>query len=523
MLGWGIAQAVVLPPEQVQPTADDWKALIQKNDNTKQQYSNFLNWAILTPLHNMPHHYGSEKISDQEQAMRTQLEQARDQCNARIAEVEKLDQILRTLPDLERTRERFLQLRQQAKNLLHELTVEKERQQLLRSIGPGSVTISNLPGSVTISTMKDPAGGFSVAPRPQGLQLNWQDFPNIDGSTTAQPLAALMACRFLGLAAEWEFRPVKRYLHAESSRERILRPNCCQPVKLISTINGPLEVVASATPVVQNANSVSTIPRRRPIPSEIDPGLRIEMEMTGTDTAYQNLIDGRCDLILVARPPSADELADAKDSKVELESATIGYDAFIFILNAKNPIDSLTVKQIQAIYHDDLLRWSELGGDDTNIIAFQRERNSGSQETMESLVMKGTQIAPADEMLIGMGMGGPYNQLFSVKNGIGYTFYYYQMYQSPDHESIRAALSTRESSPGKSHEPIPSWIKVCAVNGIKPTAATIADRSYPFITDVYAVIRKNTPPASSAVRLRDWLLTPEGQALVKESGYVPLR
>lgn len=56
---------------------------------------------------------------------------------------------------------------------------------------------------------------------------------------------------------------------------------------------------------------------------------------------------------------------------------------------------------------------------------------------------------------------------------------------------------------------------VAAVNGI--------DRSYPLVTPVYAVIRKSDTPEKSSVRLRDWLLTPEGQSLVKESGYVPLR
>ena len=65
-------------------------------------------------------------------------------------------------------------------------------------------------------------------------------------------------------------------------------------------------------------------------------------------------------------------------------------------------------------------------------------------------------------------------------------------------------------------------LKICAVNGVMPSAETIRNRTYPFVTPVYAVIRKGTPKTSSAVRLRDWLLTEEGQAVVKESGYVPM-
>jgi phosphate transport system substrate-binding protein len=55
-----------------------------------------------------------------------------------------------------------------------------------------------------------------------------------------------------------------------------------------------------------------------------------------------------------------------------------------------------------------------------------------------------------------------------------------------------------------------------------PSPETIQGRQYPFVTEVYAVVRRGLPATSPAVRLRDWLLTPEGQQVVAESGYVPL-
>ena len=78
-------------------------------------------------------------------------------------------------------------------------------------------------------------------------------------------------------------------------------------------------------------------------------------------------------------------------------------------------------------------------------------------------------------------------------------------------------------SPDRPGASRPSLLKMCAVNGIAPSDDTIRNRTYPYVTDVYAVVRNNTPADSPAVRLRDWLLTPEGQAVVKESGYVPLQ
>jgi phosphate transport system substrate-binding protein len=155
------------------------------------------------------------------------------------------------------------------------------------------------------------------------------------------------------------------------------------------------------------------------------------------------------------------------------------------------------------------VNWQEVGGTDLPITAFQRERNSGSQETMESLVMKGFTMPPADQSIIGYGMGGPYLRLNDTPGGIGYTFYYYHFVQSPESPALL----------DPNYEPS---MKVCKINGVMPSPATIGNHTYPFVTEVLAVVRKGTPRESSAARLRDWLLTPEGQALVKESGYVPI-
>lgn len=300
---------------------------------------------------------------------------------------------------------------------------------------------------------------MAVAPLPKGLQLSWADFPRLDGSTTAQPLSTLLACRLLGLGAEWRVRRLYDARNSEGTQERILIPAIGEPPLLVD-------------------------------PDGSFPGLRLNMMHSGTGSAYCNLVAGAADLILVARPPSPDELALAKAKGVEFELRPIGYDAFIFMLDQENPVNSLTVKQIQDIYTDNILNWSEVGGKLQRIVAFQRERNSGSQETMANLVMKGQEMAPPLTMLIGYGMGGPYNQLYGRPNGIGYTFYYYHTVQSPESRQLR--------SDGK------EVLKVCAVNGVLPSAETIRNRTYPFITEVFAVIRNGTPNTSSAVRLRDW-------------------
>ena len=62
-----------------------------------------------------------------------------------------------------------------------------------------------------------------------------------------------------------------------------------------------------------------------------------------------------------------------------------------------------------------------------------------------------------------------------------------------------------------------------AIDGVEPNAETIASGAYPYAVPVYAAWRKGEPPDSPASRLLDWLISPEGKMVVRESGYVPVK
>ena len=102
--------------------------------------------------------------------------------------------------------------------------------------------------------------------------------------------------------------------------------------------------------------------------------------------------------IIFATQPSDDALAFAKQKKVELTIKPVCYDAFVFITHKDNPVNSLTVEQIQKIYSGEITNWKDVGGSDEKISAYQREENSGSQTAMEKQVMKGKKMIPANEV-----------------------------------------------------------------------------------------------------------------------------
>jgi phosphate transport system substrate-binding protein len=188
-----------------------------------------------------------------------------------------------------------------------------------------------------------------------------------------------------------------------------------------------------------------------------------------------------------------------------LDVQPVALDAFVFLLNAGNPVDDLPLETIRKTYTGEITHWSELGAGvgqlfdaAEEIRTYQRNPNSGSQELMEKLVMRGTPMMPAPDLLLD-SMSGPINALSTDSLGIGYSVYFYAVYILPSED-----------------------VKLIGVDGVVPTSDTIADRSYPLATEVYAVIPGGLSRDHTVVQLRDWLLTVEGQAVVTESGYVPI-
>lgn len=221
-----------------------------------------------------------------------------------------------------------------------------------------------------------------------------------------------------------------------------------------------------------------------------------------THNAYVNLIDGEADIIFVTEP-SEEELELAKEKGVELEVVPVVKEAFVFLVNKQNPVDQLTVKQIQDIFQGLAVNWNELGGPDKEIIAYQRPENSGSQTIMENQVMKGLEMAEAPTALKPGEMGELIEAIASYDNSdraIGYSVYYYanSMYSK-------------------------DTIKFVKMNGIEPNNKNISSGEYPFTSAYYAVLRKTETADSGARKLLAWILGADGQKLAEKAGYVPLK
>lgn len=293
----------------------------------------------------------------------------------------------------------------------------------------------------------------SVSPLPN---ITIGNFPIIDGSDSTDPLRSLLMCKILGFEYKWHRSLVNlvsreimpEYTCSESEREH-LKFDC-----------------------LQHSN---------------------------THQSYINLIDDQVELVIAARSISRDEKVYADEKGVKLIEKPIAKDALTFMVNPSNPISNLSINQIQGIYTIMITNWKEVGGKNEEINPYVRNRNSGSQEKFETMVMNGMTMPEFPELLMGATMMAPYYEIENDRQGIAFSPYYY--------------YSVIVGNGGT---------KAIGINGIEMTKENIRNNTYPYTTEVYAAVRSDIDRNSTAYELFEFLTTPAGQSIVNESGYVPL-
>lgn len=291
--------------------------------------------------------------------------------------------------------------------------------------------------------------------------ITTENFPVIDGSDSTEPLRRILMCKLLGFDYEWT-----------KDNPFLQNPN-----------DGPKNIKIHFTCTKEQENH-----------------LQLEcLQHNNTHQSFINLIDGEVELIMTARSISRDEKKYAEEHGIALIEKPIAKDALTFIINPNNPVNGLTIQQIQGIYTGEIVNWKEVGGGDALITPYVRNRNSGSQEKFETMVMTGLTIKEFPEMQIGTTMMTPYYQIENDETGIAFTpFYYYNV-----------MVDTEKT-------------KAIGINGIAMTKANIMNGMYPYITDIYVAVRSDIDKSSIAYKIFDFLTTTGGQAIVEESGYVPL-
>jgi len=219
-------------------------------------------------------------------------------------------------------------------------------------------------------------------------------------------------------------------------------------------------------------------------------------------TIYRSRLEKPTDIVLCNGSPPESESAYAAASGTQLTVLPVCYDALVFITHKDNPVDSLTLAQARQIYSGEITNWNQIGGKNQKITAYQRESGTDVQQAMAERVMQGTK-ATAPPMTktfdLPWGAGTAISKYENKPGSIGYTFKVYaeKFYNDPD-------------------------IKVLKIDGIAPTDDNLRSGAYALSETCHGVIRAADADAVGG-KFLGWLLSEEGQRVIRQAGYVTLQ
>lgn len=236
---------------------------------------------------------------------------------------------------------------------------------------------------------------------------------------------------------------------------------------------------------------------------QLHPEIGISVTGGGSGTGIAALINGTVDVANASRRIKPEEEKEAEANGVHPVEFVVARDAIAVIVNPENPIDHLSIPQISAIYSGKINNWAELGGENRPIVRLSRETNSGTHVYfLENVLRQGnpddkTLFSP-DTLLLPSSEGITV-EIRQNPNAIGYDGL---GYVTPDVKVL--AVSKSKEGPF-----------------ILPSAETVNNKDYPISRDLYVY----TPgePTGQVLDYLQWILGPEGQALVSKLGFVPVK
>ena len=205
------------------------------------------------------------------------------------------------------------------------------------------------------------------------------------------------------------------------------------------------------------------------------------LQYHNTRGAYQGIVDGTIDIAFCAKP-NDEQVQYGLDKGIELELTPIGREAFVFLVNTNNPVNNLSMQQLKDIYTGKITNWKDVGGSYRPINVVQRNKGSGSQTALEKLI--GEEIKS--------NFFGP----FGASLGFSFRFYVEELTKH-------------------------GHIKMLSLNDVYPSRENVQNNTYPIVSNFFAVTRKGeTNP--NVQKVLDFVLSPVGQEIINEVGYVGL-
>ncbi|MBL8025133.1 MAG: phosphate ABC transporter substrate-binding protein [Fibrobacteres bacterium] len=225
--------------------------------------------------------------------------------------------------------------------------------------------------------------------------------------------------------------------------------------------------------------------------------VKIQVTGGGSGTGISALINGTTDICNSSRPMKMSERDKLKERYSSLGvEVKVAKDGLAVYVQESNPVQTLSLDQLNAIYTGKITNWKDVGGQDAKIVVYGRENSSGTHVYFRDFVLKGKDYTASMQTM--PGTAAVVNAVSKDKFSIGYG---------------GAAYATGVK-----------FVKVSKKSGeagYEPTAETVKAGHYPITRYLYLYLKSK--PTGVMKEYIDWILSPEGQATVSEVGYFPVK
>ena len=222
------------------------------------------------------------------------------------------------------------------------------------------------------------------------------------------------------------------------------------------------------------------------------PGATFDIAAEGSATGFAALIDKTAAIGMASRPAKPEEIANGKAKGVEMKETIVAYDGIAVVVNTANPIKGLTKKQVEQIFTGDITDWSAVGGSGGKLSVYTRNTSSGTYAEFKELAMKKRDYAPDSQKLAGNEQIA--QEVSKNPNGVGYVGLAY----------------TKANG-----------IKVVPIDGASPSKESVLAKSYPYARPTFYYT--NGEPTGVVKEFIDFTVNPEGQKIVEQVGFVPIK
>lgn len=219
----------------------------------------------------------------------------------------------------------------------------------------------------------------------------------------------------------------------------------------------------------------------------------LEVTGGGSGVGIKALLESTTDIAMSSRALSTDEKISFKAAQIDIVQQPIAYDALAVVVHPSNPVKQLTREQIERIYTGRITNWKEVGGSDLKIVLFSRESSSGTYEFFKEHVLNKRNFSAS--ALCTSSNGAIVQSVSQTPGAVGYT-------------------SLAHLNPA---------VKPLAVsynNGADYKLPDINSADYPISRPLYFMYARNG--SAHAMPYINFVLSPRGQQLVKDEGYIPV-